>query len=318
MSELINKIVDAEVIVVSGHIRPDGDCAGSVTAIYNYITENYKDKKVYLVLEKIPESILKCIDEPECTDISEISVIPDLFISLDCSSSDRLGAAEELFYKSKLRFVIDHHKTNEFFGDINIVEPEASSASEVLFRMLDFEKISLKTATSIYLGIVHDTGVFKYSCTSCETMMTAGRLLSKGVDSASIIDESFYSKTWKQNKVLALALNNAVISEDGFFAYSVLSKDDMMKLEATSADTDGIVEQIRLTDGVEIAFFVREDENHLFKVSMRAKTGIIDVSGIARKYGGGGHKMAAGFSLEGSADEVVPVIIKEINGLRCL
>ncbi len=316
MSDLTNKINSADVIVVSGHIRPDGDCAGSVTAIYNYITENYKEKKVYLVLEKIPESILKCIDEPQYTDVSDVIETPDLFISLDCSSPDRLGAAEELFNKSKFRVVIDHHKTNVFFGNMNIVEPESSSASEVLFKLLDFEKISLKTAKSIYLGIVHDTGVFKYSCTSCETMKIAGRLLSVGVDSASIIDESFYSKTWKQNKVLAAALNNAELSEDGFIAYSVLSSEDMNKLEATPADTDGVVEQIRLTDGVEVALFIREDEKNLFKISMRAKTGIIDVSEIARKYGGGGHKMAAGFMMEGFAEEVTARLINEINGLR--
>lgn len=311
MSKLLDAINKANTIVISGHIRPDGDCVGSTTAIYNYIVDNFPDKKVDYLLEPFTKSISKCIERPETIGLTEA----DLFISLDCASKDRLGSAQEMFDKAKYTFVIDHHKTNTGFGNENVVVAEASSACEVLFELLDPEKISLKTATSLYIGIVHDTGVFKYNSTSRRTMEIAGLLLEKGVNSAFIIDETFYAKTFAQNKLLAKGLNKACFLEDIGCIYTVISMDDLAEVGLTSADTDGIVEQLRLTDGVEVAAFIRQDDKELYKVSLRAKTGIVDVSTISVMHGGGGHKMAAGYSLNGTEEEVVATIVKDIRNL---
>ncbi|MBQ8281273.1 MAG: bifunctional oligoribonuclease/PAP phosphatase NrnA, partial [Lachnospiraceae bacterium] len=271
MSSLLDRIEVAETIAISGHVRPDGDCVGSTTGLYRYISENFPEKKVYLTLEKAPDSVQKCID---CSMIMSALELPediDLFVSLDCSSLDRLGDAAERFETAKERFVVDHHKTNAFFGDYNEVVPEASSCCEVLYDLLDEERISYKAAVSLYLGIVHDTGGFKYSSTSKHTMEIAGKLLDKGIDSAFIIDTSFYERSWIQNKLMARAISNAQLTEDGFVAYTVISQNDLTEFDATSADTDGIVEQLRLTEGVEIAMFIREDAENAYKVSLRAK-----------------------------------------------
>lgn len=311
MSLLLDAINNANTIAISGHVRPDGDCVGSTTAIYNYIVENYKDKKVYFTLEQFPDSVAKCIERPVCEELEDI----DLFISLDCASKDRLGNAEELFDKAKATFVIDHHKTNNYFGDQNVVVAEASSAAEVLYELLDPDKISLKTATSLYIGIIHDTGVFKYSATSKKTMYIAGDLIDKGVDTSYIIDETFYAKSYKQNMLLARGLVKSVMLEDIPVIYTVISKDDFDEFGATSMDTDGIVEQLRLTKGIEVAVFIREDGENLHKISLRCKTGMVDVSTISVAHGGGGHKMAAGFSMNASADEVISTICNELRDL---
>lgn len=311
MSTLNDAIINANTIAISGHIRPDGDCIGSTTAIYNYIVENYKDKQVDYLLEPFAASVSKCIDRPASLGLKNV----DLFISLDCASKDRLGNAASVFDDAKVKYVIDHHKTNTGFGDINVIVPEASSACEVLYELLDDDKISLKTASSLYLGIVHDTGVFKYNSTSKKTMEIAGCLLDKGVNSAFIIDETFYAKSFKQNKLLARGLDKSVMLEDMPVIYTVITMDDLKEFGLTSADTDGIVEQLRLTDGVEIACFIRQDDEGLYKFSLRAKTGIIDVSTISVIHGGGGHKMAAGFSMNGSEEQVISIVMDDLRKL---
>lgn len=314
MSILTDKINDSNVIAVTGHVRPDGDCVGSTTALYYYILENYPEKKVYLTLDTPPASVKKCID---CDVITAPDSLPDkvdLFVSLDSSTSDRLlEAAVEKFNSAGVSFVVDHHKTNIGFGDINHIDADASSCCEVLFELLDYDKISVRTASSLYLGIVHDTGVFKYSSTSKRTMEVAGKLLAKGVDSAFIIDTSFYEKTWKQNKLLARAIDKAEISEDGKIAYTVISQADLSEFGCGSSDTEGIVEQLRLTEGVEIAIFMREDAANVYKVSMRAKAGLVDVSEISVLYNGGGHSKAAGFTAHGNYDEIIANVISEVN-----
>lgn len=313
MSILSDKINNAETIVISGHTKPDGDCIGSTTALYFYITENFQDKKVYLALENAPKSVSKCID---CTPIISADKLPDkidLFISMDSSSKDRLMDALPAFERAEYKLVIDHHKTNTFFGDENIVDSNAGSCCEVLFELLDYDKISLRVASALYLGIVFDTGVFKYSATSRRTMEIGGMLLDKGVNSSRIIDTGFYEKTWKQNLLLARAINSGKVTDDGFIAYALITQKDLKETDALSSDTEGIVEQLRLTEGVEIAAFIREDAENEYKVSLRSKNGLVDVSEISVKYGGGGHSRAAGFTAYGSFDKVLNELLSEIN-----
>lgn len=312
MNILLDKIDKAETIAISGHVRPDGDCVGSTTALYHYIKDNYPDKKVYLTLEPAPHSVKKCLN---CDMIINADALPDeidLFVSMDSSSIDRLGDAQSDFVGAKERIVVDHHKTNTFFGDYNIVFAEAGSCCEVLYNLLEENKITYSVALSLYLGIVHDTGGFKYSSTTSETMNIAGKLLDMGVDSATVIDTSFYEKTWLQNKILARALDNAKMTADGFVAYSVISSKDMSEIGVKASDTDGIVEQLRLTEGVEIAMFLREDAPETYKVSLRSKKGLVDVSEISLLFGGGGHVKAAGFTAYGKLDEIIESILSEI------
>ena len=144
-------------------------------------------------------------------------------------------------------------------------------------------------------------------------MEIAGKLLDKGIDSAFIIDTSFYERSWIQNKLMARAISNAQLTEDGFVAYTVISQNDLTEFDATSADTDGIVEQLRLTEGVEIAMFIREDAENAYKVSLRAKKGLVDVSEISVMYNGGGHAKAAGFTAYGNVNDIITDVLSEIR-----
>ena len=313
---LIQAIEEAEKIGITGHIRPDGDCIGSTVGLFNYVRKNYPEKKVMLFLEHIPQEMKNVLDAPEVLNGEDYDIKFDLFVSLDSSSVDRLGPNQSLFENAGVRYVIDHHKTNTGFGDYNHVVPDASSCCEVLFDLLDYEKMDLGIAAPIYLGIVHDTGVFKYSSTRRHTMEIAGMLLDLGVDSGRIIDGTFYEKSWAQNKLLAIALNKAELYHDGFTALTLITRDDLKSVGLTMNDTDGIVEQLRLTRGVEIAVFIREDGDNYYKLSLRSKNGEVDVSKIAVAYSGGGHLRAAGFNATGNIEEINKNVLSLIDEYR--
>lgn len=302
---LLDTVTKANTIAISGHIRPDGDCVGSCMAMYLYLRKHYPEKLVQVYLESISSNlqVLQGVDA-----VDSIYAAPeapyDLFLVMDCSSEDRLGDALPIMQASKKVFVVDHHVTNTQFGDDRVVCPDASSTCEVLYDLLDPALIDRDIAEALYLGIVHDTGVFKYSATTEHTMQIAGALMSKGIDTASIIDDTFYRKTFLQNRVLGFAVYHANMSLDNKLVTTVLRKEDMESFGATAGDTDGIIDQLRITKGVEVAIFAREDAPDTFKLSMRSN-GKVDVAVIASAFSGGGHKFAAGCTVTGSFDDIL-------------
>ncbi len=175
---------------------------------------------------------------------------------------------------------------------------------------VEYDKYNYYGAECLYLGIVHDTGVFKHSNTTKHAMTVAGDLIEKGARPYYVIDETFYKKTFAQNKLLGVALGNAIQYADGKITLSVLSKEDFKKTGTTKADTDGIVDQLRITEGTETAVFMYQLDDG-YKVSLRSNR-IVDVSRIAVSHGGGGHIRAAGFSMMGDIREIVSLIVSEI------
>lgn len=297
---------------MAGHIRPDGDCVGSCLGLYTYIKRNFKDIQVDLYLEPIPEKFefLKYSEEIKNEFSKEIQY--DLFISLDSSELDRLGMFITYFEKAKKTLCIDHHISNSKFADENIVYPTYSSASEVVYTLLDEEKIDYDIACALYLGIVHDSGVFKYSNTSAQTMCIAGKLMEMGIPFTSIIDDTFYSKTYIQNQILGRALSESVVFYEGKCIFSIIRKNIMDFYGIDSKDLDGIVEQLRITKGVECAIFLYEVSELEYKVSLRSKE-LLDVSVIATHFGGGGHIRAAGFNMKGTPHDVINNISEQIS-----
>ena len=163
----------------------------------------------------------------------------------------------------------------------------------------------------LYTGIVHDTGVFKHSNTTRKTMEYAGMLLEKGVSTTKIIDETFYQKTFVQNQLLGKALLKSQLYADGQIIISNLSEQDFEELHASTSDSDGIIDQLRITKGVEAAIFLYPIENG-YKVSMRSNEKV-KVSEIAKTHGGGGHIRAAGCSMKGTLKDIQSTIISEIT-----
>ena len=302
----------AKTIAIGGHVRPDGDCVGSCMGMYLYLKEAFPDKEIDIYLQNIPDA-LKCLDRMnEIREEIPEGKVYDLFICQDCGDKERLDFSAPLFDAAKHTFCIDHHISNKGFAEYNYVVPEASSTSELVYNLLDGADISDEASKALYLGIVHDTGVFQYSCASPDTFRVAAKLLEKKFDAPRMIQETYYQKSFAQNKILGYALMNAELYCDGLCIASFLRKEDMDKFGVNSKDLDGIVAQLRNTSGVEVAVFMYELENGVYKVSLRASN-YADVSKIAQMFGGGGHVKASGCSMSGTPEEIMTKLTEQLE-----
>lgn len=314
MNELVRQICSAKKIGVAGHIRPDGDCIGSCCALYHYIKDNFltEEQQLIVYMEGIaPQFYLLDGLQEFVSDVTQLDGC-DLFISLDCASVDRLGKAEEYFDKAQNTILVDHHISNTSYAQHCIVDAEASSACEVLFGLMDADKISLSCAKAIYLGIVHDTGVFKHSNTKRRTMEIAGLLLEKGVSSSAIIDGTFFEKSYLQTQLLGRCLMESVLYLQDKVIVSVVPLSMKKVYGAVSSDFDGVIDNLRVTRGIEVAILMTEEEENKFKVSMRSNHEV-NVSEIAQSFGGGGHVKAAGCNMSGSATSILEKLINAIS-----
>lgn len=304
MKRLDEYFKSARKIVILGHVRPDGDCVGSCLALYHYIRTCCPDVDPEIYLGETAEDLMRILpgaerirhELPEETDC-------DLCMALDVSEESRLGEFLPLFRSAAHTVCIDHHVTNPGFAEENMVDPKAAATAELLYTLMEESRISRETAVCLYTGMVHDTGVFKHSNTTRRTMEAAGALLEKGVRSNEIIDGTFFHKSFVQNKLLGKALMNAELEFGGELICSVLRLSEIEEQNGTSLDLEGIVDQLRVTDGTRCAAFVHETEPGIYRVSLRGGRDL-DVSRIAAVFGGGGHVKAAGCTIEGDSESV--------------
>ncbi len=309
--QLLEECRAAKSIVISGHSRPDGDCVGSCMALYLYLKKALPDAQVKICLDE-PSEIYQCIkDFNEIDTTYTVDDTIDVFIALDCEKS-RLGEAEALFTNAKKRINIDHHISNERgCGDVNYVVPGISSTAELVYELMDKQYIDADIAKAVYIGIVHDTGIFMYSNTTPRTLRIAAELIEYGFDFTAVVDETFYEKTYTQNQLLGRALLESIMFMDGKCIVSVITKKTLDFYNATPKDLEGIVNQLRIIKGVECAIFMYETGSLEYKVSLRS-CNYVDVSKVATYFGGGGHVRAAGCSMNGTFHDVINNISGQI------
>ena len=312
---LEQELTGAKKIAIAGHIRPDGDCIGSCSALYKYLIvcrEELNIGQVDIYLETFGQEYNILSGTDIIRHSYDYDDTYDVFITVDCSSLDRIGHSIRYFNSAKRTICIDHHITNDNFADFNHVIPDASSTCEVLYDLFDKTRITKEIAMSLYIGIVHDTGIFRHASTSGKTMEIAASLIRKGIDFTKLIDETFTQKTYAQMQVMGRALMESVLYMDGKLIASNVSLDIMRFYGVTHTDLDGIIDQLRTVKGAEVALFIYETENGDNKISLRSN-GIVNVSKIASFYGGGGHVKAAGCNIRGTVNDVVADIIPHIE-----
>lgn len=303
--KIYEEVKHAGTIGISGHIRPDGDCIGSVMGLYLYLLKKCPEARIEVFLEQPGPEFAGIAGIGEIrTDFQTTVSEFDVFIVLD-STKERTGDAEKLFDAAVKKINIDHHISNSGQGDVNLIDAQASSASELVYRVIDDpEAMDAEIAKALYLGIVHDTGVFQYSNTSPETLRTAAELISYGFDFSELIDRTFCEKTYVQNQILGRALLESIRFMDGQCIVSMVDKKTMQFYNATPHDLEGIVNQLRNTKGVECAIFMYQTNTLEYKVSLRSN-GKVDVAKIAMLFGGGGHVRAAGVTMQGTYHDII-------------
>lgn len=311
MINLAKELENVQTIGIGGHLRPDGDCFGSTMGLYLYIKKNFPDKEVHIFNEPA-EEIFFCIKDIEMIeDPDKFTGSLDCFFALDCGK-DRLGNSEKVFDRAAKKINIDHHISNSGTGDVNYIVPDASSASELVFDILDADKMDKDIALALYIGIIHDTGVLRYSNTSPKTLRIVADLISYGFDFPKLIDETFFEKTYLQTQIMGRALTESFLMMDGKVSVCQVDRKTMEFYEAKPSDLDGIVNQLRLISGVEVGIFMYQLPSRAYKVSLRSKS-VIDVAKVCEIFGGGGHKRAAGCIVNERFYDVVNNLTAEIE-----
>lgn len=308
-------VKNSKNILIISHVNPDGDTLGTMCGLYAAILNQYKKKAEMLILSKLPKiyEFLPNIQEAKTLDMFDKSREYDLVVAVDVASIDRLVDAQILFEKAKFSINLDHHRTNNAYGDLAIIDPHASSSGEVLYRVIKQLgwKTNLDVITSVYTAILTDTGGFRFENTNADVLRIAADLVEQGINPRELYKKCYESKS--KNVVLFqnYCVNKATFLCDDKIVYTVIYKKDIEKFGVADDATDGIAESLRAITTTDVSFVVREVDSKICKVSMRSKNA--DVANVCSAFGGGGHKFAAGCTVKTSCDEAIKKILAELN-----
>ena len=309
---LIEECRDAKHIVVTGHIKPDGDCIGSTVATTLFLRKSLPEADVRLFLEKPMPSF----DGVEGIDIIDSTYSgneneTDICVVLD-TNAGRIGSADRFFEKAKKTINIDHHFSNaEGSAMLNYIDPEASSASEMVFRMIPKEAMDTQIAKFLYIGITHDTGVFRYNSTSRDTLLAAADLITYDFDFSDLLEKTYYEKSYEQVLNIAGIVEKAESYFGGKVIFGSVSYPEYVGKKLTPADFDGAINELRIIRGCECAIFMYPMNEVTYKVSMRS-IGTVNVANVCEQFGGGGHIRAAGFFKKSGLEELKKEILAAV------
>ena len=308
--------------LVASHENPDGDALGSLLAMHLALGQLGKDSVMFLAGPERPlpaeykfmqlDGILR---EPP-TDHTE-----RVLVAVDCAKEERLGPDPSVLELAPLVLDIDHHHDNTRFGNVNLIVPDASSTGEILadlFEVLGIE-ITPEIAEPLYTAVVTDTGRFQYANTTPKALRLAAELVEAGADVHRVFQGVYETVQFAKLKLLARALERAQVYEGGAVVVSYLLRGDFADVGAAEPYSEGIIDYLRAVEGAIMAVLIREpprSDGPLHRVSLRSSSDELDVSAIARKSGGGGHRQAAGFSSELSIEEITEFVRREYADSR--
>jgi len=316
--QLNDIIKTSKNILIISHLNPDGDTLGSMCGLYSAIFDNFKKKPDMLLMSKLPDvyKFLPYISEARHISEFDKSREYDLVINVDVASYDRMFDSKIFFDKSKFTVNVDHHVTNEGYANLNFIVPEASSTGEVLYDILENLdwSISLNTAKALYTALLTDTGSYRFNNTTQNALLTASKLVGIGVSPAEIYKYCYESNSKEHVQFQSYCISNAVFCASNKIAYIIIYKKDMEKFNVGEDCTEGLTEKLRAIKSVEIAFIVKQLGATSSKVSMRSES--VDISGVCSKFGGGGHKLAAGCMIKTSVEEAAKKVLDEVKAIK--
>ncbi len=314
-SKLNDIIKSSKNILIISHVNPDGDTLGSMCGLYCAILDNFKKKCDMVAISKIPDvySYLPHLSEVKNVDDLDKSREYDLVINVDVAALDRACDAKILFEKAKFTVNIDHHKTNIAYGNLNFINPDASSTGEVLFGCFENMnwKVNLDCAICLYTAILTDTGSFRFDNTKPSTFEVASKLVEIGVQPSDIYKKVYESDSKTLVMFQAHCISKAKFLEDDKIAYTLVYKKDMEKFSAGDDCMEGLTEKLRAIVTTRIAFVAKEMKSGGTKISMRSK--FADVAEICSVFGGGGHKFAAGCTIKAPVEDAAQKVLEEIK-----
>ncbi|HOQ16500.1 MAG TPA: bifunctional oligoribonuclease/PAP phosphatase NrnA [Defluviitaleaceae bacterium] len=313
--EIYQLIHDSNYIAIAVHTNPDGDAIGACTALALVLKKI--GKKPIILMREIPDKYnFLAYHEFICQEYPKHLPL-ELFIALDCGDKERIGEYSNHFDIADTTMNIDHHITNLEYADYNLVNSKASSTCEIIYKLIKDWEISLdqEISSALYTGIAFDTGGFKHNNTSSYTHLIVADLLAYNINFTDIMDKLFHTRSISATKLLGYSLNKMEFYQNNQLCLCTLDKKELESFGAKDGDTEGIISFLKNTEGVLIACLLYEKTENETKVSFRS-SGDIDISYIAQKFGGGGHKKAAGCTINKNIneakEEVINTILKEL------
>lgn len=311
LDNILEQIKKAKSIVLLTHENPDGDAVGSTLAMYAALKEMGKEN-VDIIIPEYPRTYLFLPNVDKV--IKEGSGEPyDLAIALDSATIKRLNGWSNHFENAKVKIVIDHHGTNTMYGDLNYVNPDSPACAQILLTIFEYFDIEItnEIGKCILTGIITDTGGFQYQSTRPETFEFASRLLKSGINVSEIYKKAMNTKSRANFELRKRAIDRMEFLEDGKVSFTYITNKDMEETNAIADDHEGIVDEGRCIEGVEVSIFLRETEKG-YKVSLRSNE-YLNVSDVCLMFGGGGHKHAAGCIVAMPIEQAKEKIINQIK-----
>jgi len=315
IEQIISACSAAQTVLIATHVNPDGDAIGSSLALAETLEKLGKRVVLYdrdpvpymFAFLPLADNFVSRIPEDE---------IFDLLLLLDCSELTRTGDVLPGFTGYRQMGCIDHHVTNDFFAQVNLIDAKASATAELVYEVVSRMDpgYSREVAINLYVGIITDTGSFHYANSTPRSFTIAGEMVNRGVDPWVVARQVYESEPATRLQLLGYVLQTLQIAPNGKAACVTVTQ-EMYALTGTNAEhTDRLVNYPRSIAGVEVAFSLRQDGEKSYKLSFRSR-GKIDVASLAQEFGGGGHKNAAGCNLTGTADEIIQLVFRKIDFL---
>ncbi len=315
--ELARKAIQkASRVLLVCHVAPDGDAIGSMLAMKHYLSAmGVSTVASFPHPFVLPPSCRHLPGAAELVKPEEAARLePDLVMTFDSASRERVGEFSRQLEAAADVVVIDHHDSNPGYGTVNLVVPEASSSSEIVYDFLAFlgAELTVQIAECLYVGISTDTGRFQYQNTSPRVFAMCAELASVGLDIAGISRKVFEETRFQVLRLLGKVLDRAVLDEQARCVYSWFDHDELRTFGVHAAETEDFIDVLRRTEEADVAFLVKEINPGEFKASVRS-LGRVDVAEVASRFGGGGHKMAAGFTSRLGVDGTVQALLEVLR-----
>ncbi|WP_321970847.1 DHH family phosphoesterase [Paratractidigestivibacter sp.] len=312
-------IEEASGIAVCAHTSPDGDAIGSCLALAEIIESQWPDKSVTVLLaddDDVPRTYSFLPGVERHVHVADYDRDPDLFICVDLSQPSRLNLAEAVLARAKKVAVLDHHPSSECFWDAGVVRPDAAAAGVIVaeFALHVGTGLTATMAQNLMCAIVTDTGRFQYSNADGEAFEVASMLVDAGASPSEIALHVYQSDRLAYIHLCAVIMARISTFGHGKIAYSYATAADFKANDVPLAECDGLIDLVRCVDGSEVALFLKEVPGGKVRGNLRSKCDL-DISGIARELGGGGHKAAAGFTVEGTIDDALAAALPRLHQL---
>jgi bifunctional oligoribonuclease and PAP phosphatase NrnA len=307
----------AEVVLIC-HVNPDADAMGSMLGLATYLS--HRGKRVVAAAPNRPDDLPRWVAALPGTEHlvapGEVPKRPAVLVTLDAADMARLDGLAHLVHRAGTVICIDHHRTNPGFGTINVIDPEASATAELVYRLIEHMGGNLHpdVAACLYAGLVTDTGRFQYGSTSPEVLRIAARLREEAFDHARLAQALYADGSVPYLHLLGRILDRVTFVPEAGLVWTYLVRTDLEEAGVPIQETDDLIDLVRMAREADVAAVLKEQVDGGFKVSLRSR-GDTDVAAIAEAFGGGGHRLAAGYTSKASLDETVTGLVERLRAV---